>query len=107
MECEYCSSKKVVKHGKRYSKQRGGVQRYTCKDCGRRFVRRVKTYRMKHRRFFLDYALQLRKEGLSLSQISERVGTVSRQAVFYWVKKFMKDDKGKLEGVSSLDLGDK
>lgn len=33
-ECFYCGSSNVVKHGK----TAGGTQRYSCKDCGARFV---------------------------------------------------------------------
>ncbi len=90
MKCKYCSSKDVIKYGKRKSDLRGEVQIYFCKDCKRRFVKGNMTLGMRHRRFFIRRALKLRKKGMTLSQIAEDIGGITRQGIFYWIKKFSK-----------------
>lgn len=88
VKCEYCDGSNIIKNGKRYNQTRGLIQRYNCKDCNRRFMKGSVTYRMRHRRFFINYALRLRDKGYTLSQIAERIGGISRQGVLRWLQKY-------------------
>src|SRR5450759_3540162 len=45
--CLFCYSKNVVKHGLRHLKSGGEIQRFTCKDCWKRFTRNVGFERLK------------------------------------------------------------
>ena len=90
--CPYCGSEQIVKCGYRYNKS-GPVQRYLCKNCGRKFVSR---YGLEGLRFSPDVvitAIDLYCRGLSLRQVAEHLRRVhgikvSHSTVYNWIKRF-------------------
>jgi len=81
-----------VRCGYRYNKS-GPVQRYLCKNCGRKFVSR---YGLEGLRFSPDVvitAIDLYCRGLSLRQVAEHLRRVhgikvSHSTVYNWIKRF-------------------
>ncbi len=86
MRCKYCYNK-TIKSGYRYN-TRGKVQRYKCKSCNKKSSNYGRyTYRMRNRRWKILEAIKLRKQGLSYAEIASKLGEISRQSVFRWMKK--------------------
>jgi transposase-like protein len=93
--CVLCCSYNVIKSGKRKTVARGRVQKYTCLDCNRKFsFYNQLDYRMRYPKKTIQQALDLRKEGLSLAQISKKLGNkIPRQTIRNWLGKYQKPSK--------------
>lgn len=91
--CPICGSIKITKRGLRYN-QNGKSQKYTCKNCDYRFSNsNVINFRMKHNAKEIEKALQLRKQGKTLSEIAKEIKGVSRQTIHRWLQTFQKPKK--------------
>ena len=91
--CPGCSSGNVKKDGR--PKNSGGqVQKYKCKDCGKRFVGRMGFERTRHPEEVITGALQMYFTGMSFRDISshyELLGiSVSHVTIHNWVAKYSK-----------------
>jgi transposase-like protein len=92
--CIYCSSPNLVKRGYRKNKN-GGIQRFACKDCHRRFVLRENGFRkMEHKPEIVTLTLDLYFKGLSLRDISDHLKQfydleVSHVCVYKWIRKYV------------------
>ncbi|MEN2975377.1 MAG: IS6 family transposase [Candidatus Caldarchaeales archaeon] len=100
--CGFCSSDKVVKIGFRKNKH-GKVQRYRCKNCGRKFSVVEDAFRkMKYRPEIIALALDLYFKGVSFRKIADHVKQfhglkVSYVTVYYWIRKYIDLMKGYVE----------
>jgi transposase-like protein len=91
--CPICGSIKIIKRGLRYN-QNGKSQKYTCKNCDYRFSNsNVINFRMKHNAKKIEKALQLRKQGKTLSEIAKEIKGVSRQTIHRWLHNFQEPEK--------------
>ncbi|KXB02194.1 hypothetical protein AKJ43_02295, partial [candidate division MSBL1 archaeon SCGC-AAA261D19] len=73
--CPKCGlDDQVIKKGFRYN-QSGPVQRYKCKRCGVKFVKRTAFVGMKNKAKVVATALDLYFRGLSLRQVAEHLET--------------------------------
>ncbi|MGA3407094.1 MAG: IS6 family transposase, partial [Candidatus Bathyarchaeia archaeon] len=89
--CLYCESDVIVKHGLRHTKT-GEIQRFTCKSCGKRFVRNLGFERLKATPQIVTSALQLYFTGKSLRNTQKFLRLqgvqVSHQTVYNWIEKY-------------------
>lgn len=88
-KCPNCESREVIKRGKRYNKTNKIVQKYQCQNCNYKFSQYdLLDYRMRNKREDIERALELRKQGKTLAQISNEIGGVTRQTIHRWLQKF-------------------
>jgi len=72
-ECRFCGSKNVIGRGRRKNKN-GWVQRFGCKDCGRRFTLYDKRLmKMEYKPEIVTLALDLYFKGLSYRDIVDHL----------------------------------
>jgi transposase-like protein len=88
MECKYCQSTKVVKHGKA-----NGKQRYLCKDCGHKFFEGSDFPRMRTKSRIISSSIDFYFEGLSVRKIQNQIEklygvSVSQVAIWKWITKY-------------------
>jgi transposase-like protein len=90
--CLFCYSKNVVRHGLRHN-QNGDIQRFSCKDCGKRFTRNVGFERLKATPQLVTSSLQLYFSGESLRNTQKFLRMqgvkVSPQTVHNWITKYV------------------
>jgi len=91
--CKYCGSPNLIKRGVRKNKS-GRVQRFSCKDCGKRFVVNVGFEKMKATPQVVTVALDLYFKGISLRKVVDHLKQfygvkVTHVAVFKWIKKYV------------------
>ena len=86
--CPKCKSKDVKKGGKRHNLERGDTQRFYCNDCNYHFTPKIFEYRMRVSENKLKKAFELFNQGLSYSQIANKIKGVSRQTIGRWLKKY-------------------
>jgi len=90
--CPYCASTELVKHGLRHNPY-GGLQRFSCKGCGKRFVRNFGFERIKATPEAVTSALQLYFTGESLRNVQKflrlRGIRVTHQTVYNWIRKYV------------------
>lgn len=89
MDCKFCHSSKVVRHGKRF-----GMTRYLCKECKHHFHDNENTLpRMRVNTHAVVTALDLYYGGLSMRKTAENLEkifgeSVSQSTIHYWVHRF-------------------
>jgi transposase-like protein len=88
MNCKYCNSEKVVKHGKV-----GDKQRFLCKDCGHKFIEGSDFPKMRTEARIISSSIDFYFEGLSIrkivTQIEKLYGIhVSHTTVLRWIFKY-------------------
>jgi putative transposase len=89
--CTYCGSSSLVKDGVRHNKN-GDIQRFTCKSCGKRFVRNMGFEHLKATPQIVTNALQLYFTGESLRNVRKFLllqgVKVSHQTIYNWIAKY-------------------
>jgi transposase-like protein len=89
--CFYCGSQALVRDGLRHNKN-GDIQRFTCKGCGKRFVRNLGFERLKATPQIVTSALQLYFTGESLRNTKKFLRLqgveVSHQTIYNWIKRY-------------------
>jgi transposase-like protein len=90
--CPTCLSNVVVKDALRHNKY-GKIQRYLCKDCGKRFSFNLGFDRMKARPEAITSALQLYFTGESLRNVQKFLRlqgiNVSHVSIYKWIQKYV------------------
>lgn len=91
--CPYCKSANIISRGKRKN-QRGEVQVYGCKDCNRRFTKKLGFNRMKHTPESITLSLDLYFKGMSDPKIVDHLKqfhnvSVVHTTVLRWIKKYL------------------
>lgn len=95
-KCLKCKSTDTIKSGTRYNLRREKTQRWRCKNCKGRFIINDLDFRMKNPKFKIQKAIELFNQGLSLSQIADKIGDVSRQTIHRWIHKYNIPKKDKV-----------
>lgn len=88
MQCKYCDSEKVVKHGKI-----GDKQRYLCKDCGHKFIEGSDFPKMRTESRIISSSIDFYFEGLSTRKIATQIEKlygvhVDHVTVLRWILKY-------------------
>ena len=90
--CQYCGSDRIVKNAKRHNKY-GDIQRYLCKQCGKRFSINIGFEKMKASPQIVTSAMQLYFTGESLRNVQKFLKlqgvNVSHVAVYKWIEKYI------------------
>jgi len=96
-KCPRCNSLNIKKGGiRKNGKRRKNItQRYWCKDCEYHFTPLDINFRMRNSQENIIKALKLRKQGLSLAQISEKINGVTRQTIHRWLQQYQPPTKEK------------
>lgn len=101
--CPQCKSNKIVRHDIRYNKY-GDLQRYTCKDCKKRFSFNLGFEKMRTNPQTITSALQLYFTGESLRNVQKFLRLqgveVSHKTVYVWIKKYIKLMEKYLENIT-------
>jgi putative transposase len=93
--CPHCKSNKVIKRGFRKTKNRGKIQRYSCKNCSHRFVEDEGFFRMRNNPKKITLCLDLFYKGISTRQIQEHLQQFyphnsSNVSIYKWVVRYSK-----------------
>ena len=88
LRCKYCGSPNVILYGKYKA-----VQRYYCKDCGRKFAGIDTIPKMQYSTSKIADALNMYYEGMSLHKIRRNLiqqhnDYISDATIYNWVKRF-------------------
>tara|TARA_Y100000310_G_scaffold299523_1_gene334444 strand:- start:1429 stop:2295 length:867 start_codon:yes stop_codon:yes gene_type:complete len=91
----YCKSKKVIKWGTRKTKNRGSIQRFCCRDCGRKFTLDSGFYRMRNSEKKITLCLDLFYRGISTRKIQEHLQAFHPEnsswvSIYSWIVKYSK-----------------
>jgi transposase-like protein len=89
--CKYCQSANTIKFG-----AHGGVQRYYCKDCERKFTDLDTLPKMQFPIDQVAASVSMYYEGLSLNEIKRMLKQiyhcdVSDYGIYGWIERFTKD----------------
>ena len=107
-KCPSCGTSNIVKHGLRHN-QYGDLQRYSCRDCGKRFTLNLGFERMKATPETVSMAMQMYFSGMSFEMTSRALRLkgvkVSGVGVFKWTKKYVALMQGYVEQITP-QLGD-
>jgi putative transposase len=90
--CQFCGSENIVKNAVRHN-QNGGIQRYKCKACGKRFSINLGFEKMKATPQIVTSAMQLYFTGESFRNVQKFLKlqgvNVDHSTVLRWVKKYV------------------
>lgn len=90
--CAYCASTSIIRRGVRKNKY-GGLQRFLCKACGRRFTQNLGFEKMKASPEAITSAMQLYFSGESLRNVQKFLklrGVESTHVTIYrWIRKYV------------------
>ena len=114
IKCSKCQSLNLIKRGFRQTENRGKIQRYTCKDCGLRFVIDDGFYRMRNNPQKITLCLDLFYKGVSTRQVQSHLQAFyphnsSWVSIYKWVIKYSKQiskftDKIKVNTSSYIEM---
>ncbi len=112
--CPNCNSEKAIKWTKRKTENRGLIQRYKCKDCGKTFTRDEGFFRMRNHPNKITCALDLFYRGVSTRKVQEHFQAfyphnASHKTVYKWVVKYAQmiskfTDKIKINNGNEIQL---
>ena len=106
--CRFCGSENIVKRGVRKNKY-GNLQRYICKDCGKKFSFNIGFEKMRATPQVITSAMQLYFTGTSFRNVSKFLRLqgikVSHVSVYKWVEKYVGLMENYLEGIKP-NVGD-
>lgn len=101
--CPQCLSEQLVKHGIRHNKY-GDIQRFSCKNCHKRFVVNLGFEKMRATPQAITSAMQLYFTGESLRSVKQFLTlqgvNVSHQTVLNWITKYTKLMKAYLDKIT-------
>lgn len=90
--CPQCKSPKLVKHGIRHNKY-GDIQRFSCKDCRKRFIINIGFEKMHAIPQIITEAMQLYFSGESFRNVKNFLRlqsvNISHVAVYKWITKYV------------------
>ena len=91
--CQYCGSDRIVRNAKRHNKY-GDIQRYLCKQCGKRFSVNIGFEKMKASPQIITSAMQLYFTGESLRNVQKffklQGVNISHVAIYKWIRKYIR-----------------
>src|SRR3989344_2237859 len=83
VSCPLCSSNNVIKRGIRKTEHRGKVQRFGCKDCGKRFSIDDGFWKMKNHEKKITQCIDLYYKGVSFRKLQEHLQAFSQKNAHY------------------------
>jgi len=91
--CPICKSENTIKWTKRQTQNRGIIQRYKCKDCGKTFVLNDGFFRMRNNAQKITSSIDLFFNGLSTRKVQAHLKAffphnASNVSVYNWVIKY-------------------
>jgi putative transposase len=90
--CPHCKSHKLVKHGIRHNKY-GDIQRFSCKDCRKRFTINIGFEKMHATPQIITEAMQLYFSGESFRNVKSFLHlqsvNISHIAIYKWITKYV------------------
>lgn len=90
--CPYCASSNLVRHGLRHNKY-GDLQRFTCRNCGKRFTQNLGFEHMGSNPQSITSAMQLYFTGESLRNVQKFLRLqgveVHYTTVYRWIRKYV------------------
>lgn len=108
LACRYCDSEHIVKKAIRRNKQYS-IQRYLCKDCGKRFSFNIGFEKMRAPADAITSAMQLYFTGESFRNVMrflELRGIHVSHVVYKWIKKYVTLMQNYVEKIKLPALGD-
>jgi len=104
VSCKYCGSMEIVKRGYR-KKKNGKIQRFLCKECGRKFVMNGGFENMRNSPKTVTLAMDLYFKGVSSRKIVDHLKQfygvkVSHVAVLKWIRKYTQLMKQYVDGLT-------
>jgi len=112
--CPNCKSTNIIKWTKRKTQNRGIIQRYKCKDCGKYFTIDDGFFRMRNNPKKITCAIDLFYRGVSTRKVQEHFQAFyphnsSNVTVYNWVVKYSKmisnfTDKIKINGGQEVQV---
>jgi putative transposase len=92
LSCRYCSSGNIVKKAIRRNKY-GNIQRYLCKECGRRFSFNIGFEKMRATPKIITSAMQLYFTGESFRNVQKFLKlqgiSITHMGVYNWINKYV------------------
>lgn len=92
-KCQYCGSENIVKNAVRHN-QNGDIQRFKCKECGKRFSVNLGFQKLKATPQIVTSAMQLYFTGESYRNVQKFLQlqgiTVDHSTILRWVKKYVR-----------------
>ena len=93
IKCPYCKKENIVRRGQRKTQNRGLIQRYSCQDCGKRFVIDDGFFKMKNAPQKVTLCLDLFYRGVSTRKVQEHLKAFyphnsSWVSVYKWIVKY-------------------
>jgi putative transposase len=108
LACRYCNSEHIVKKAIRRNKQYS-IQRYLCKDCGKRFSFNIGFEKMRAPPDAITSAMQLYFTGESFRNVMRflklRGINVTHVAVYKWIRKYVTLMQSYVEKIKLPSLG--
>lgn len=114
IKCEYCRSTNIIKWCKRKTLNRGIIQRYKCKDCGKFFTIDDGFFRMRNTPQKITLCLDLFYRGVSTRKVQEHLQAFyphnsSHKSIYKWIIKYSKiigkfTDKLKVSSSGSVEF---
>jgi transposase-like protein len=90
--CPYCASNRLVRHGLRHNRY-GDLQRFTCRNCGKRFSQNFGFEGMKANPQSITSAMQLYFTGESLRNVQKFLRLqgveVHYTTIYRWIRKYV------------------
>lgn len=91
--CPNCESEKTIKWTKRKTENRGLIQRYKCKDCGKTFTIDDGFFRMRNHPNKITCAIDLFYKGVSTRKVQEHFQAFyphnsTNKTIYLWVVKY-------------------
>lgn len=112
--CPKCNSTNIIKWTKRKTQNRGIIQRYKCKDCGKYFTIDDGFFRMRNHPKKITCAIDLFYRGVSTRKVQEHFQAFyphnsSNVTIYNWVVKYSKmiskfTDKIKINGGQEVQV---
>ena len=112
--CPNCKSTNIIKWTKRKTQNRGIIQRYKCKDCGKYFTIDDGFFRMRNNPKKITCAIDLFYRGVSTRKVQEHFQAFyphnsSNVTIYNWVVKYSKmiskfTDKIKINGGAEVQV---
>lgn len=114
IKCTECKSKNIIKWTKRKTLNRGIIQRYKCKDCGKYFTLDNGFFRMRNTPQKISLCLDLFYKGVSTRQIQSHLQAFyphnsSHKTIYKWIIRYSKEigkftDKLKIKPCKEIQI---
>ncbi|MDP2692167.1 MAG: DDE-type integrase/transposase/recombinase [bacterium] len=93
--CAFCKSKNIIKRGVGITEKRGNIQRFSCKDCSKKFSINEGFKQMRFTDQMITMVLDMYYRGMSLRKIKDHLQTYyqyhcSHMTILRWIRKYSK-----------------